>query len=194
MAQADQLLGMYLHLARASKVRRQPMVRTRLLLMAAVQAEEMGLEEISALCRHKILSQNPRHLVRRWPTIGEALGHDAFQTHLKQLRRRYSREKIEHMMHSLGIEMGRERAAYFTDQEYAAALLDTKVEAIAAVLAEDPLPRRKRHEPQRTATEPLAVAAAKASTAPKMRNLMIVWAPFIVGLVALAALALAVRR
>ena len=69
MAEADRVLGMYLHLARASKLRQQPLVRAKLLVLAGVQAEAMGLDEISALCRHRILSQNPRHLVRRWPTM-----------------------------------------------------------------------------------------------------------------------------
>src|SRR5262245_41694825 len=103
MAEADRLLGMYLHLARASSMRQQPMVRVKLLVLAGVQAEEMGLENISALCRHRILGQNGRHLVRRWPTFGEAMSAESFQTYLKQVRRRYSSEKVEHMVHSLGI-------------------------------------------------------------------------------------------
>ena len=61
-----------------------------------------------------------------------------FQGYLKQLRRRYSREKTEHMLDTLEIELGREREAYFTDLEYAAALLDTRPEAIDAILAEEP--------------------------------------------------------
>src|SRR5262249_48080401 len=113
MADADRLLGMYLHLARASHMRQQPMVRAKLLVLAGVQAGGMGLAQISALCGHKILMHNRRHLVRRWPTLETALTDEHFQTYLKQLKRRYSREKIEHMMHALGIEMGQEREAYF---------------------------------------------------------------------------------
>ncbi len=138
MAEADRTLGMYLHLARASHMRRQPMVRDKLLVLAGVQAEQMGLDEISALCRHKILSHNARHLVRDWPTLTAALGDEKFQSYLKQLKRRYSAEKTEHILHSLGIELGREREAYFDDLEYAAALLDTQPDSIAAILARDP--------------------------------------------------------
>ena len=138
MADADRTLGMYLHLARASHMRRQPMVRDKLLVLAGVQAEQMGLDEISALCRHKILAHNARHLVRGWPTLTAALADEKFQSYLKQLRRRYSTEKTEHILHSLGIELGREREAYFDDLEYAAALLDTRPSSIAAILARDP--------------------------------------------------------
>lgn len=129
---------MYLHLARASHMRRQPMVRDKLLVLAGVQAEQMGLDEISALCRHKILAHNAQHLVRGWPTLTAALADEKFQSYLKQLRRRYSAEKTEHILHSLGIELGREREAYFNDLEYAAALLDTRPSSIAAILARDP--------------------------------------------------------
>jgi hypothetical protein len=138
MADLDRTLGMYLHLARASHMRRQPMIRDKLLVLAGVQAEQMGLDEISALCRHKILAHNARHLVRGWPTLTAALADEKFQSYLKQLKRRYSAEKTEHILHSLGIELGREREAYFNDLEYAAALLDTRPGSIAGILARDP--------------------------------------------------------
>ncbi len=141
MAKTDSMLGMYLHLARASQIRRQWTVRDKLLTLAGVQAEEMELAPIAQLCRHKILTHNARHLIRNWPTIGAALDDDRFQSHLKQLKRRYSREKIEHMLQSLGIELARERESYFNDLEYAAALLDTTPEAISAILAQGPTPR-----------------------------------------------------
>ncbi|MEX0678431.1 MAG: hypothetical protein WD063_15230 [Pirellulales bacterium] len=194
MAEADRLLGMYLHLARASQLRRQPMVHVKLLVLAGVQAEAMGLVEIAALCRHKILAQNAQHLVRRWPTITEALSTEPFQVYLKQLKRRYSSEKVEHMVQSLGIEMGQERAAYFSDQEYAAALLDTRVDAIADVLAGDPKSAAREGEQR-----PYARATrggrdwAKRSDSRTLTNLLVVWAPFVAGLVALAALAIASR-
>jgi len=192
MAEADRLLGMYLHLARASHRRRQPMVHVKLLVLAGVQAEAMGLAEIAALCRHKILAQNAQHLVRRWPTINEALAAEPFQAYLKQLKRRYSSEKVEHMVQSLGIEMGQERAAYFSDQEYAASLLDTRLDAIADVLASDPITaardRARRPHAQET---PESRDSAKRSDSRTLTNLLVVWAPFVVGLAALAALAIA---
>jgi hypothetical protein len=129
---------MYLHLVRASRLRRQPLVRDKLLVLAGVQAHEMGLRPIANLCRHTILAHNPRHLMRRWPTVSDALQDDEFQLYLKQLRRRYSQEKIEHMITSLRIELGCERQAYENDLEYAAALLGTRPETIDGILARDP--------------------------------------------------------
>ena len=156
MAEADRMLGTFLHLARASHVRRQPLVRDKLLILAGVQAAEMGLDPISALCRHKILAHNAHHLVGQWPTFDDALGDAEFQGYLKQLRRRYSREKTEHMLDTLEIELGREREAYFTDLEYAAALLDTRPEAIDDILAAEPrqLANGHRSESDVHATEP----------------------------------------
>lgn len=135
MADADRMLGLYLHLVRASRLRQQPMVRDKMLILASVQAQEMGLEPIADLCRHKILSHNAHHIVGQWPTVSAAVTNTEFQAYLKQLRRRYSPEKIEHMAHSLGLELGRERQTYESDLEYAAALLDTRPEAIPALLA-----------------------------------------------------------
>ena len=191
MADADRLLGMYLHLARASHMRQQPMVRAKLLVLAGVQAEEMGLAQISALCRHKILMHNRRHLVRRWPTLETALTDEHFQTYLKQLKRRYSREKIEHMMHALGIEMGQEREAYFNDLEYAAALLDTRPDEIADVLAESGSLRSSG--PQAEQLAKAVVPHGAATTARRVRDVWLVWAPFVAGLLVLCALAVASR-
>lgn len=177
MAEADRTLGMYLHLARASGLRRQPMVRDKLLILAGVQAEQMGLEPISALCRHRILAHNARHLVRSWPTMTAALADEHFRSYLKQLNRRYSREKIEHMVHSLGIELAHEREAYFDDLEYAAALLDTRPDSIAEILAVDPREVSRRNRVHRTvATGAANRDRARTSAALKrMLNLPVIW-------------------
>jgi hypothetical protein len=203
MAEADRMLGMYLHLARASQMRRQPMVQVKLLVLAGVQAEGMGLAEIAALCRHKVLAINARHLLRRWPTIQEALAAEPFQAYLKQLRRRYSGEKIEHMVQSLGIEMGQERAAYFSDREYAAALLDTPLESIAGVLAggagngagaRGSETGAKGEDTERSAASLHAghSGTAQAGSGTQLAaGLLLVWGPFVAGLAALVGLAIA---
>jgi recombinational DNA repair ATPase RecF len=77
----------------------------------------------AAYCRRRILEHNPRHLLRRWPSLEEALRQDDFQHLLRQVQRQYPLEKAERMLAELGIDMARERAAYFSDEEYAAALL-----------------------------------------------------------------------
>lgn len=179
---------MYLHLARASHMRRQPMVRDKLLVLAGVQAEQMGLDEISALCRHKILAHNARHLVRGWPTLTAALADEKFQSYLKQLKRRYSAEKTEHILHSLGIEMGREREAYFNDLEYAAALLDTRPSSIAAILARDPSSLSVEDRAPEVVEHP-RVGSNKRAASPwlpgRVSSWLLDWGPWL--LVALAA-------
>ncbi len=177
MAETDQTLGMYLHLVRASRMRGQALVRDKLLVLAGVQAHEMGLEPIADLCRHKILAHNPHHLVRRWPTFSEALNDDEFQLYFKQLRRRYSREKLEHMLHMLRIEMGRERQAYDSDLEYAASLLGATPESIDAILATDPV----ESQPAPTVFAP--ATSAPAWTEESVVGRLFFWGALIFGLV-----------
>ncbi len=125
-------LGLYLHLARASEVRRQLLVRDRFLVIVAALAVEQELPLIAAHCREKILEHNPGHLLRHWPSVPAAIEDDLFTTYLKQMRRRYPREKAEQMLASLGLEMARERDTYYSDFEYAAALLGSTPEELTA--------------------------------------------------------------
>lgn len=130
------LLGMYLHLARASELRRRPQVRDKLLIVAGAIAAQIRETRIAAYCRHQVLQNNPGHLIRRWPTIGDALQESDFLHFLKQLQRRYPLEKAEQMMSDLNIEMAQERAAYFTDEEYAAALLGVNLETLGELFGD----------------------------------------------------------
>ncbi|HTM55107.1 MAG TPA: hypothetical protein VL175_13820 [Pirellulales bacterium] len=188
MVEANRILGMYLHLARASQARRQPLVRDKLLILAGVQAEEMGLGQISALCRQKILARNAHHLVRTWPTMTAALADDEFQSYLKQLKRRYSPEKVEHMVHSLGIELGRERDAYFDDFEYAAALLNTRPESIERIVSAG-----AAAEAQKASATSAPNASPPTASLPRMAARLRAGRPWLTAIVvALAALAAAV--
>ena len=130
MSKAIDILALYLHLARASELRRRPHVHDRLLVLAGVIAARMPLPRIAAYCRHKVLEHNPRHAVGRWPRLADALEDPEFQSLLRSLQRRYPFEKAESMLASLGIERGRERDAYYTDEEYAAALLRIRFELL----------------------------------------------------------------
>jgi hypothetical protein len=125
MSRPVDLLGLYLHLAHASEQRRRPLVRDKLLLIAGVIAARMELSHVAALCRQRILEHNPGHMVRRWPTFAAALDEEDFLHLLRQAQRRYPLEKAERMLVALGIDMAQEREAYYTDNEYAAALLGT---------------------------------------------------------------------
>ena len=125
MSEPIDILGLYLHLAQASEKRQRPHVRDRLLVAAAAIAARMHLFRISRYCRRKILQHNPRHAIERWENLEEALEDSDFLSILKSIQRRYPQEKAERLLASLGIERGRERDAYYDDEEYAAALLGT---------------------------------------------------------------------
>jgi hypothetical protein len=127
MSKPVDILGLYLHLARASELRRRPHIRDRLLVVAGVIAVHMRLRRIAAYCRHRILQHNPRHVVRRWPSLEDALQQEDFLYVLRSIQRRYPQEKAERLLATLDIERGRERETYYTDEEYAAALLGTTV-------------------------------------------------------------------
>ena len=123
MSEGIDVLASYLHLARASQLRQRPHVRDRLLVLAGVAAARLSLARIAAYCRHLVLQHNPRHLLGRWATVDEALQQEDFLSLLRTLQRRYPWERAEQMLARLGIERGHERDAYYTDEEYAAALL-----------------------------------------------------------------------
>lgn len=123
MSDAAELLGTYLHLARASQLRGRLHVRDRLLVLAAVVAADAQLTRIAGCCRRRILQHNGRHMIGRWPTLETALEDEDFAHFLRHLQRRYPPERAERMLASLGIERAQERAAYYSDEEYAAALL-----------------------------------------------------------------------
>lgn len=124
MADSLRNLVVYLHLARASDLRRQPMVTDKLLVLAGATAVEMAIGDIADRCFAAVRERNPQHLLRNWTGFGEVYPAERFQTYLKQLRRQYSPEKAEHMLQSLGIVMARESELYASDHEYVSALVD----------------------------------------------------------------------
>ncbi|MCA9269464.1 MAG: hypothetical protein KDA41_13375 [Planctomycetales bacterium] len=126
-----QRLVVYLHLARASELRRRPLVRDRLLVIAAALAQVAGLSRIAALCRCKVLQSNPGHMLRRWEQMAEAVENEDFGGLLKQLIRRFPPEKAEQMLQSLNVEWKGQRAAYFNDEEYAASIWGLTAEQLA---------------------------------------------------------------
>jgi hypothetical protein len=125
MTDPGYLLSVYLHLAQASHRRRRPLVRDRLLVLVAAIAATMQLDALADYCRQQILDHNPHHLIGHWSTVREAMEAEDFHTYLKQVERRFPQEKAERMLDTLGIQLGRERESYYSDYEYAAALLGT---------------------------------------------------------------------
>lgn len=108
-----------------------------MLVLAGVEAANLCLKRLENHCRIEILNNNPRHLIGKWETIGEALLDDEFLAFLKNLRRKYPVERAERLLDSLGIEIGNERDAYFTDNEYAAAILGLEVNALTDEESQD---------------------------------------------------------
>ena len=130
MLPSMELLTKYLYLARASGARRRPEIRTRFLVLAAVAAAYGSLDRVAAYCRQLVLEHNPRHMIGRWETTAEALAEQEFVHFLRHLERRYPEERVETMLVTLGFELGNERDAYYSDEEYASALLNVTMERL----------------------------------------------------------------
>jgi len=128
MSEPIDLLSLYLHLAAAAWKQRRMPDRDRFLILSARIAAQMNLDNIAAYCRYLILQNNPGHMVRKWPTLGNALQDADFLFFLKQIQRRFPQEKAETMLHDLKIDRSNERAVYFSDEEYAASILGVKLE------------------------------------------------------------------
>lgn len=128
MASPVDLLGMYLHLARAAARRQRPLVRDRLLFLAAAMANDLQLPAVAACCRARILEHNAGHLLRHWDTVAEGTESEDFNALRQQLLKKYSPERAEQLLQNLRIEWRNERAAYYSDEEYAAALLGLTVD------------------------------------------------------------------
>lgn len=130
MSNGVEILGLYLHLARASESRHRPHVCDRLLVIAAANAARLGLDRIAAYCRDRILQHNPHHVIGKWDTLQVALEEPDFLHVLRAVQRRYPQEKAERLLASLGIERGREREVYYSDEEYAASILGIRQDTL----------------------------------------------------------------
>jgi hypothetical protein len=114
---------MYLELARAARFRNRPWDRDKLLLLAGASAEERGRHAIASLCRRTILEHNHGHLIGHYAKFTDALDDERFRTHLSQLRRRYTKERCEHMLTLLRIDVRQRRSRFADLDDYAAATL-----------------------------------------------------------------------
>ena len=132
-----ELLGMYLHLARASKIRQQFHIRDKLLIIAGMISVHLQLPIVAAYCRYQVLTHNAQHLVRRWQDFEQALQQEEFHSLLKQIQRRFPQEKAERMLVTLGIEMGQEWETYYSAEEYAASLLDTNTDQMQEIYRQE---------------------------------------------------------
>ena len=102
MADSEQTLVTYLDLACASQRRRRLSESDKLMVLAAVAGSQLGWPDVAEACRGQVLVHNPRHLVRRWPTIEAALATERFAAYLAHVRRQYPPERAEYMLGCLG--------------------------------------------------------------------------------------------
>ncbi len=89
MSKPIDILGLYLHLARTHQQQRSLFDRDRLLVLASVFAAQMELPDVSACCRQRILDHNVGHLIGKWPTVEEAMGHEDFKYFVGRVYRRF---------------------------------------------------------------------------------------------------------
>ena len=129
MPAGDDLLVIYLELARAARLRNRPWDRDKLLLLAGAAAAARGRHTIASLCKREILAHNAGHLIGQYGKFAEALEDDRFALYLAQLRRKYTPERCEHMLASLGIEPEERRAKFADLDEYATATLNEERES-----------------------------------------------------------------
>jgi hypothetical protein len=107
-----------------------------LLVLAAVAAAYGSLDRIAAHCRQLVLEHNPYHMIGRWETVSTALAEEDFLHFLRHLERRYPLERVERMLETLGIDLMNERNAYYSDEEYAASLLNITTERLTELFGE----------------------------------------------------------
>ena len=186
MPQLEPLLLTYLQLAEASQLRRQLLVRDKLLVLVGITALELGWDEISASCRQQVLLHNPRHMIRRWPDLATAAGAERFRAYLKQLRRKYSPERAEHMLDALGISLEKPQAQ------------SQRLRQRAATMVESLVPVPDGNPPGWLSVQPGAAlltrkkAGSSADRSSDTRAPVVSWWPFWLGLALLVILALIV--
>lgn len=123
MPTAQDILSVYLQLARVSQRRREAMARGRFLVLAGMVAMDLELWDVADLCRRRILDHNPGHLVRRFESMRDAVGDEDYDALVTQLWRKYPFERLEYLLSRVHPNWASERAGYRTDEEFAQAML-----------------------------------------------------------------------
>jgi len=123
MDEAQHTLAIYLHLARASELRRRWLTRDKLLLISALHARRLGLADLAEHCRERLLAHNPGHLLGHFPSVAAAGDQEGVCLLVQQAERVFSREKAEHMLATLGVELGHSEATYDSAEDYLTSIL-----------------------------------------------------------------------
>ncbi len=94
----------YVRLAGVSQLKRQPLGRDKLLVLAAASACRAGWPDVAERCRRLILEHNPAHLIGTFPTVADALRGEEFGPLLKQHERLCGYERAEFLVNDLDLQ------------------------------------------------------------------------------------------
>ena len=92
---------LYRQLAREHEQRSRLQERDRFLVLAADAAQSAGQADEAERLRQELLSKNPHHLLKPYKTFSDALRSPDIMTYIQQLRRNYSTEKAEKLLHGI---------------------------------------------------------------------------------------------
>lgn len=128
MSELFEEMILFLRLAQAFRNRMQMPDRDRALVMAGAYACLQELSPLAAFCRTVVLQNNPGHMLRKWPTMREAMEDPDFATFLKQVQRRFPIEKAESMLKSFGYQCDVREGDYQDPLAFAAAVMGVDAE------------------------------------------------------------------
>lgn len=92
------LLDLYLHLAKASEEQGRPLQQDKFLVLAASVAQKANWGRVAEECRRRVLKHNPNHILKRFPSMAEALESEDIRQYVRQLMRIYPFEKAEYLL------------------------------------------------------------------------------------------------
>lgn len=121
-------LVLFLRLAEGFKQRLKLQDRDRALVLAASCAEFNQMRSVAAFCRQMVLKNNAGHMLRRWPTMADALKDADFVHFLKQIRRKMPVEGAECMLIETGYECDVRRDDYPSDKKFVVAVMGLDAE------------------------------------------------------------------
>ena len=104
MSESYDNLVAFVMLAMAEQRRLNLMDRDRLLVIAATIASERHLEPLAGYFRQIVLDHNAGHMLRKYPTIYEAMVDADFLHFVRTIRRRYPLERVEQQLAELGLD------------------------------------------------------------------------------------------
>ena len=116
-------LILYLQVAQAFKNRLRMSDRDRALVLAGTCASLLQMKPLADFCRQLVLQHNQGHMLKKYPSFGDALKDPDFGVFLKQVRRKLTLEQAESHIVSLDYECDVLASDYATESEYAAAVM-----------------------------------------------------------------------